>query len=172
MEKKKSRDITLFCIVNAMVFPVVTYGCESWSVKKAECQKLMLWTAVLEKNTENPLDSKEVKPINPKGDHLWIFTRKIMLKLKVQYFGHLMLTDDSSEKSDAEDGWEQKEKRASEDEMTGRHHQCNEHELGQTLGKGEGQGGLVCCYPWGHKESDIMGDWTTSIDMPLHSNKH
>ena len=41
-KKKKSRDITLFCIVNAMIFPVVTYGCESWSVKKAECQKLML----------------------------------------------------------------------------------------------------------------------------------
>ena len=47
------------------------------------------------------------------------------------------------------------EKRASENEMAGRHHQCNEHELGQTLGDGEGQGGLTCYSPWGHKELDM-----------------
>ena len=46
---------------------------------------------------------------------------------------------------------------ASEDEMAGQYHQCNEHELGQTLGDGEGQGGLACCSPWGHKESDRTG---------------
>ena len=51
----------------------------------------------------------------------------------------------------------EKEKRASENEMAGRHHQCNEHELGQTLGDGEGQRGLVCFSPWGHKESDMTG---------------
>ena len=51
----------------------------------------------------------------------------------------------------------QKEQRASEDEMAGQHHQCNEHELGQILGDGKGQGGLVCCSPWGHKESDMTG---------------
>ena len=45
----------------------------------------------------------------------------------------------------------------SEDEMTGWHHRCNEHELGQTPGGGEGQGGLVCCSPWGHKKSDTTG---------------
>ena len=44
------------------------------------------------------------------------------------------------------------------DEMAGQHHQCNEHELGQTPGYGEGQGGLVCCCPWGHKESDRLGN--------------
>ena len=49
----------------------------------------------------------------------------------------------------------QKETRASEDEMAGWHHRCNEHELGQTLGDSEGQGGLACCCPWGHKESDM-----------------
>ena len=50
----------------------------------------------------------------------------------------------------------QKEKRASGDEMAGQHHQCNEHELGQTPGDDEGQGGLVCCSPWGHKELDMI----------------
>ena len=58
---------------------------------------------------------------------------------------------------DAGKDWGQKEKRASEDEMAGQHHRCNEHELGQTPGDGEGQGGLACCSPWGHKESDTTG---------------
>ena len=52
-----------------------------------------------------------------------------------------------------------REKRASEDEMTGWHHQCNGHELGQTSGDGEGQGGLACCSPWGCQESDMT--WVT-----------
>ena len=56
---------------------------------------------------------------------------------------------------DTEKDWGQKEKRASEDEMAGWHHQCNGHELGQTSGGGEGQAYLVCCSPWGHKESDM-----------------
>ena len=58
---------------------------------------------------------------------------------------------------DAGKDWGQKEKRASEDEMAGWHHWCNGHELGQTLGDGEGQGGLACCSPWGHKELDSTG---------------
>ena len=59
----KSRDITLpakVCLVKAMVFPVVMYGCESWTIKKTECRK--------EKTLENPLDCKEIKPVNPKGN--------------------------------------------------------------------------------------------------------
>ena len=81
-----------------------------------------------------------------------------MLKLKLQYFGHLMQTAVSLEKSLMLGKTEkQKEKRASEDEMAGWHHQCNEHDLGQTPGDGEGQGGLVCCSPWGHKKSEMTG---------------
>ena len=63
----KSRDITLptkVCLVKTMVFPVVMYGCESWTIKKAEHQRTM----VLEKTLENPLDYKEIKPVNPKGN--------------------------------------------------------------------------------------------------------
>ena len=65
----KSRDITLLtkvCIVKATVFPVVMYTCESWTIKKAECQELMF--LVLEKTLESPLDSKEIKPVNLKGN--------------------------------------------------------------------------------------------------------
>ena len=67
----KSRDITLppkVGLVKAMVFPVVMYGCESWTVKKAEHQRLMLLTVVLEKTLESPLDCKEIQPVHPKGD--------------------------------------------------------------------------------------------------------
>ena len=58
---------------------------------------------------------------------------------------------------DAQKNWGQKEKRVPEDEMAGWHCRCNEHELEQTPGDGEGQGGLVSCSPWGHKESDTAG---------------
>ena len=98
-----------------------------------------LRTAVLEKAPESLLDSKEIKPVNLKGDQPWIFTRRLMMKLKFQYFGHLMQTDNSLEKvPNAGKDWGQ-EKRASEDEMAGRHHWCNEHELRQTLGDNEEQ---------------------------------
>ena len=71
----KSRDITLptkFHRVKAMIFPVVMYGCESWTVKKAECQELMLWTVVLKKTLESPLDCKEIQPVHS-GDQPWDF---------------------------------------------------------------------------------------------------
>ena len=58
---------------------------------------------------------------------------------------------------DAGKDWGQKEKRVSKNEMAGWHHRCKRHELGQTLGDGEGQRGLMCCSPWGHEESDMIG---------------
>ena len=73
----KSRDITLptkVCLVKAMVFPVVMYGCESWPIKKAEPRKIdAFWTVVLEKTLESPLDCKEIQPDRPKGDQPWVF---------------------------------------------------------------------------------------------------
>ena len=74
----KSRDITLptkVCLVNAMVFPVVMYGCESWTVKKAEHRRInwRFWTVVVEKTLESPLDCKKIKPVNPKGNQPWTF---------------------------------------------------------------------------------------------------
>ena len=78
-----------------------------------------------------------------------------MVKLKLQNFGHLMKRTDSLEKdTDAGKDWGQ-EKRAAKDEMVGWLHGCNEHELGQTPGDGEGQGGLACCSPWIHTELDM-----------------
>ena len=73
----KSRDNTLptkVRIVKAMVFPVVTYGCESWTIKKAECRRI---DVVLEKTLESPLDCKEIQPVHPKGDQSWMFIGRI-----------------------------------------------------------------------------------------------
>ena len=72
----KSRDITLstkVCLVKAMVFPVVMYGCESWTVKKAEHRRTDALTVVLEKTLESPLDCKEIQPVHPKGDQSCMF---------------------------------------------------------------------------------------------------
>ena len=83
--------------------------------------------------------------------------------LKRQYFDHLMRTADSLEKSLMLGKIEgRREKRASEDEMAGWHHQCSGHELGQTLGDGEEQGGLACCSPWGRNQSDATGQLKNS----------
>ena len=111
------------------------------------------WTLVLENTLENPLDCKEIKLVNPKGNQPWIFIGRTAAEAST-----LWPPDGKSrligKDPDAGEYWRQK-KRATEDEMTGWQHQCNGHELGQTLGDGEGQGGLACCSPWGCKEADM-----------------
>ena len=92
----KSRDITLLTkvhLVKAMVFPAVVYGCESWTIKKAEHQRCF-WTVVFKKTLESPLDCKEIQPVHP-GCSL----EGLMLKLKLQYFGHQMRRVESLEKT-------------------------------------------------------------------------
>ena len=76
--------------VKAMVFPVVTYNCESWTVKKAERQRIDAFKLVLEKTPESPLDSTEIKPVNLKGNQPEYSLEGLMLKLKLQYFYHLI----------------------------------------------------------------------------------
>ena len=83
-----------------MVFPVVMYVCESWTVKKAECQRidvfeLWCWRRLL----ISPLDCKEIQPVHSEGDHPGISLEGMILKLKLQYFGHLMRRVDSLEKT-------------------------------------------------------------------------
>ena len=77
---------------------------------------------VLEKTLESPLDCKENQPVHSEGDQPWDFFGRIMLKLKLQYFGHLMRRVDSLEKTDARRDWGQEEKGMTEDEMVGWHH--------------------------------------------------
>ena len=137
-------DVTLptkVYMVKAMVFPGVTYSCESWTVKKAEC----LWTVVLEKTPESPLDSKEIKLVNLKGNQPWILIEKTNTEVETPVF---WLSDANSwltgKVPDAGKDWGQKEKEGSEDEMAEWHHWGNGHKLGLTLGDGEGPGSLAC----------------------------
>ena len=77
---------------------------------------------VLEKTLESPLDCKEIQPVRSKGDQSWVSVEGLMLKLKLQYFGHLMLRVDSLEKTDAGRVWGQEEKGTTQDEIAGWHH--------------------------------------------------
>ena len=158
----KIRDITLptkVHLVKVMVFPVVMYGCESWTVKKAERQgidafELWCWRRFLRvpwtaKRSNQPI-LKEISP----GCSL----EGMMLKLKLQYFGHLMWRVDPLEKTDAGRDWGQKEKGTTVDEMAGWHHWLDGREFEWTQGVGDGQGGLACCSSWGCKELDTT-EW-------------
>ena len=97
----KHKDITLptkVCIVKAMVFAVVIYGCKSWTIKIADCQRIDAFkTVVLEKTPESSLDCKEIKLVNSKGSQCWIFIGRLMLKLKLLYFALLMQRANSLE---------------------------------------------------------------------------
>ena len=142
-----------------MVFPVVMYGCVSWTVKKAERQRidafeLWCWRRLLRvpwtSRRSNQSILKEVSP----GCSL----EGLKLKLKLQYFGHLMWRVDSLEKTHMLGGIGGRRKRRWQDEMAGWHHWLDEHEFGWTPGVGDGQGGLACCNSWGRKESDTT-EW-------------
>ena len=96
-----SRDVTLqtkVCLVKAMVFPVVKYGCESYKESWAP-KNWCFWTVVLEKTLESLLDSKEIKPVSPKENNPECSLEGLMLKLRLQYFRHLMWRADSFEKT-------------------------------------------------------------------------
>ena len=117
----KSRDITLptkVRLVKTMVFPVVVYGCDNWTVKKAEHQRidaleLCCWRRLLRVPwTARRSNQSILKEISP-----GISLEGMMLKLNLQYFGHLMQRVDSLEKTDAGRDWGQEEKRTTEDEM-------------------------------------------------------
>ena len=97
----KSRDITLptkVHLVKAMVFPVIMCGCESWTIKKAECQRIDAFEPWCWRRLESALDCKEIKPVHSKGN-LEYSLEGLKLKLKLQYFGHLMRRTDSMEKT-------------------------------------------------------------------------
>ena len=139
-----------------MVFPVVMYGHKSWTIKKAWSLKNWCFkTVVLEKTLESPRDSKEIQPVHPKGNQSWIFIGRTDAKAETLI---LWPPDVKSwliwKDPDAGKDWRQEKKWTTEDQMVGWHHQLNEHEFEQALGVGDGQGSLVCCSPWSHKESD------------------
>ena len=163
----QSRDITLptkVRLVKAMVSPVVMYGCDSWTVKKAECWRidafeLWCWRRLLRVPwTARRSNQSILKEISP-GCSL----EGMMLKLKLQYFGHLMRRVDSLEKTvmlrgiggRRRKGWQRMRWLDGITDSMG-------VSLKWTPGVGDGQGGLACCDSWGHKELDTTErlNWT------------
>ena len=114
-----------------------------------------LWTIVLEKTLESPLESKEIKPVNPQGYQPWIYIGRTEADAEIPILWPPGMKNWLIRKDpDAGKDWRQEEKGTTEDEMVGWHHRLNGHELVQTLGDGEGQRGLACCSPYSCKESD------------------
>ena len=132
--------------------------------KKGWVQKnWCLLTMVLEKTLESPLDCKEIKPVNPKGNQSWIFIGRTDAEAETSTLWPPDVKNWLTEKDpDAGKDWRREEKGTTEDEMVGWHHQLNGHKSEQALGVGDGQGSLAWCSPWDHKESDTTErlNWT------------
>ena len=140
-----------------MVFPVVMYGCESWTIKKAERQRidafeLWSWRRLLRVPwTARRSNQSILKEISPEYS-----LEGLMLKLKLQYFGHLIQRTDLLEKTLMLGKIEGKRRRGQQRMrwLDGWHHQLNGYEFEPLPGAGEGQRSLECCSPWGRKDLD------------------
>ena len=128
---------------------------ESWAPKN-----WCFWIVVLEKTFESPLDCKEIKQVNPKGNQSWISLEGLLLKLKLQYFDHLMRKTIGKDPNAGKD-WRQEEKGTTEDEMVGWNHWLNGQEFEQAPGGGDGQGSrLPCAAVHGSAKSQTrQSDW-------------
>ena len=157
----KSRDITLLTkahLVKAMIFPVIMYGCESWTIKKAECWvidafELWWWRRLL----------TVVQSVYPKGNQSWIFIGKTDTEAEAPILwphdGKNWLIGKDPE---AEKDWRQEEKGMTEDKMVGWRYQLKGHKFEQTSGDSEGQGSLACCCGFA-KISTQISDCTTTV---------
>ena len=156
----KSRHITLLtkvCAVKAMVF--FSSHVWMWELDHKEGwtpKNWCFWAVVWEKTLEGPLDCKEIKPVNPKGNQSWVFIGRTDAEAEVLILWPWRAMDAKSQLIIKEPGarkvWGQEKKW--EDEMVGWHHWLRGHEFEQALGDGEEQGSLGCCCPWDREESD------------------
>ena len=146
------------------------YDCESRTIKKAEHQridafKLWCWRRLLKVSWT----ARRSELVNLKGNQPRIYIGKTDAEAPV-FWSSDVNSWLIGKVPDPGTDWGQKEKRVSEDERAGWHHRCNEHELRQTLGDGEGQGGLVCCSPWSHKQSDMTRGLNSNNKVHIQYN--
>ena len=149
-----------------MVFPVVMYGCESWSLKESWAPKnWWFWTVVLEKTLESPLDCKEIQPVHSEGDQPWVFIGRTDAKAETPIFwaphakNWLVGKDPDTGKD-----WRQKQKGMTEDELVEWHHRLDGHEFEWSTGVGDGQGSLACCSQLVTKCWPRLRDWTNWLN--------
>ena len=158
----KSRDITLPAKVHLV--RELDHK-ESWALKN-----WCFWTVVLEKTLESPLDCKEIKPLNPKGNQPWIFIGRTDAEAPINTLATWCKELTHLKDSDAGKDWRQEEKGTTEDEMVGWHHRFNGHEFELAPEVGDGQGSLVCCSPRDRKESDTT-EWLNWTDSECPNKK-
>ena len=169
----RSRDITLptkVRLVKAMVFPVVVYGCESWTIKKIERWRIDAFEPWC---WRTPLDSKEIQQVHPKGSQSWVFLGRTDAEAETP----ILWPPDAKnwliwKYPDSGKDWRQEETWTAEDEMVGWHHRLDGHEFEQALGIDDGQGSLACYSPWGCKEWGTTErlNWTEEGQFsPAHS---
>ena len=167
----KRRDIiflTKFCVVKALFFPVVMYWCELDHKEDWVLKNWCFQTVMPDKALESPLDSKGIKPVNPKGNQSWIFIGGTDAGAEAPILWPPDVKSLIGRDPDAGKYWRQEEKGMSEDKIVGWHHWLNGHEREQALGDGEGQGSLTCCSPWAHKELDT----TERLDKNMTQQSH
>ena len=143
---------------------------EGWMLKN-RC----FWTVGLEKTLESPLDCKEIKPVNPKGNQPWAVIGRTDAEAEAPILWPPESKSWLTRKSpDPGKDWRQEEKGMTEDEMAGWHHQLDGCESEWTLGVGDGHGGLVCCDSWGRKELDTTEGliWSDLIFALVPENWH
>ena len=139
-----------------------------WELDHKECwgpKNLCFWNVVLKNTLENPLDSKEIKPVNPKGNQSWIFIRRTDAEAEAP----ILWPPDAKnwligKDPDAGKDWRQEEKGMTEDEMVGWHHWLDGHEFEQALEVGDGQESLACYSLSGHR---VRHDWATELNWSL-----
>ena len=141
---------------------------ESW-VPKNWC----FWTVVLEKTLETPLDSKEIKPVHPKGNQSWMFIGRSDAEAEAPIFWppdakNWLIGKDP----DAGKDWRWEEKGMTEDEMVGWHHQLDGREFEQTPRDSEGQGNRACCSQWVTKSCPWLSNRTTQRKYSCKINTH
>ena len=161
-------------IIKGMFFPVVMYGCKSWTIKKAECQRIHALNCGTGEDSRESLGLQE-QISHPKGNQPWIFIGRTDAETE----SPILWPPDANSKliekdSDAGADWGQKEKGVTEDEMVGWHHRLNGPEFEQTLGVSEGQECLVCYSSWDRKESDTT-EWLNNSKTNIvyqHTHTH
>ena len=159
-------------LVKPMVFPVVMCGGESWTIKKAEHQRIDAfgWTVVSEKTLESPLDCKEIQPVHPKGDRSWLFIGRTDVEAETP----IPWPPDAKrwliwKDPDAGRDWEQEEKGTTDHEMVGWHHRLNRHEFGWTPGSWWWTGWPGVLQLMGSQR--VRHNWVTELNWIEHWEK-
>ena len=166
----KSRAITLptnVRLVKAMVFPVVMYGCENWTIKKAECRRIAAFELWYWRRLERHLDCKEIQPVHPKGNQSWIFTGRTYAEAETPI---LWPPDAESwliwKDPDAGKDWGQEEKGTTEDETDGWHHRLDQREFEELWWWTEKPGVLQFM-----GSQRVRHDWATELNVIFQSGK-